>query len=160
MKNFNKTIKNAYMESAKDERFGDTEDELIELRRYIRSCKRIVIPNKNTKKVSAINEVLTKFNLPTAKHLCIHTNAADLSRTPAITKAFIALDICDCDMVIARGRLGVPGSGSLLVMMDKKGRILSAATSPSHILHGKAMEDAVRDEITQALLRLGFMVVK
>ncbi|BDZ68052.1 DUF3236 domain-containing protein [Methanobacterium ferruginis] len=158
--NIEKTIKNAYQESVRDERFGDTEDELIALRNHIRSCKRIVVPNKNTVKTSAINEVLTEFNLPSADHLCIHTNSADLSRTPAITKALLALDICDCDLVIARGRLGVPGSGSLLVIMDKKGRILSAATSPSHIVHGKEVEEAVKDEITQALLRIGFTVVE
>jgi len=157
---FEKTIKNAYQESVQDERFGDTDDELIALRNHIRSCKRIVVPNKNTVKTSAINEVLTKFNLPSADHLCIHTNSADLSRTPAITKALLALDICDCDLVIARGRLGVPGSGSLLVIMDKKGRILSAAISPSHVLHGKPVDEAVKDEITQALLRIGFMVVE
>lgn len=153
-------VKNAYQESIQDERFGDTEDELIALRNHIRSCKKIVVPNKNTVKTSAINEVLKKFNLPDAQHMCIHTNSADLSRTPAITKALLALDICDCDLVIARGRLGVPGSGSLLIIMDKKGRILSAALSPSHILHGKEVEDAVKDEITQALLRIGFSVVE
>ena len=54
----------------------------------------------------------------------------------------------------------MPGSGSLLVIMDNKGRVLSAATSPSHVLHGKKVEDAVKDEITQALLRIGFSVVK
>ena len=158
--NFDETVRNAYQESVQDERFGDTEDELIALRNHIRSCKRIVVPNKNTLKTSAINEVLTKFNLPSAEHMCIHTNSADLSRTPDITKALLALDICDCDLVIARGRLGVPGSGSLLVIMDKKGRILSAATSPSHILHGKKVQDAVKDEITEALLRIGFSVVE
>lgn len=157
---FNEIIQNAYQESIQDERFGDTEDELIALRNHIRSCKKIVVPNKNTIKTSAINEVLTKFNLPSAEHMCIHTNFADLSRTPAITKALLALDICNCDLVIARGRLGVPGSGLLLVIMDNKGRVLSAATSPSHVLHGKKVEDAVKDEITQALLRIGFSVVK
>ena len=107
---FNEIIQNAYQESIQDERFGDTEDELIALRNHIRSCKKIVVPNKNTIKTSAINEVLTKFNLPSAEHMCIHTNFADLSRTPAITKALLALDICNCDLVIARGRLGCQGS--------------------------------------------------
>ena len=158
--NFEETVGNAYQESVDDVRFGDTEDELIALRNHIRSCKKIVVPNKNTVKTSAINEVLTRFNLPSANHLCIHTNSADLSRTPAITKALMALDITDCDLVIARGRLGVPGSGSLLVIMDKKGRILTAATSPSHILHGKDVSEAVKDEITEALVRIGFLVVE
>lgn len=157
---FEKTIKNAYQESVQDERFGDTEEELISLRKHIRSCKTIVVPNRNMVKAKAINEVLIKFNLPSAKHLRIHTNSADLSRTPAITKALMALDIYDCDLVIARGRLGVPGSGSLLVIVDSKGRILSAATSPSHILHGLKVEDAVKDEVTNALVRIGFSVVK
>ncbi|WP_281774239.1 MULTISPECIES: DUF3236 domain-containing protein [Methanobacterium] len=157
---FENTVKNAYQESAEGKRRGDTEEELHSLQKHIRSARKIVVPNRNTVKTKVINEVLTRFNLPSAQHLYLPTNSADLSRTPAITKALMALDTDDCDLVIARGRLGVPGSGSLLVIMDKKGRILSAATSPSHILHGKTVEEAVRDEITHALLRIGFMVVE
>lgn len=67
----------------------------------------------------------------------------------------MALDIVDCDLVIARGRLGVPGSGSMLVIMDSKGRILSAALSPPHIIHKKSVEKAVKDEMTTALKRIG-----
>lgn len=157
---FEKTVKNAYHESAEGKRRGDTGEELYSLQKHIRSARKIVVPNRNTVKTKVINEVLTRFNLPSAQHLCLPTNSADLSRTPAINKALMALDTDDCDLVIARGRLGVPGSGSLLVIMDNKGRILSAATSPSHVLHGKTVEEAVRDEITHALLRIGFMVVE
>ncbi|MBM4241933.1 MAG: DUF3236 domain-containing protein [Euryarchaeota archaeon] len=157
---FEKIIKNAYHESVRGERRGDKEEELSSLQENIRSCRRIVVPNRNQVKTAAINEVLKKFNLPLAEQLRIHTNSADLTRTPALSKALMALDICECDLVIARGRLGVPGSGSMLVLVDGKGRLLSAATSPSHVLHGKKLEEAVKDEITHALERIGFSVVE
>ena len=157
---FHEIIKTAYGESVDGIRRGDKKEELEAIKDYISSSKKIIVPNHNYVKTEAINEVLKKYSLPLAEHLCIHTNAADLTRTPAITKALMALDICDCDLIIARGRLGVPGSGSLLVLMDNKGRILSAATSPSHVLHGKKLENAVRDEMNYALERIGFKVVK
>ena len=153
-------IRNAYNESVNGIRKGDKEEELKSLQKYIRSCKKIVIPNHNAIKTAVINEVLKKYDISLAEHLCIHTNSADLTRCPAISKAQLALDTCDCDLVIARGRLGVPGSGSMLVLMDHKGRILTSANSPSHVLHKKKLENAVEDELTQALERIGFEVVK
>ncbi len=104
----------------------------------------------------AINEVLAEFGLPAATHLLLPTACADLSRMPAVTKACMALDLSPSDLVIARGRLGVPGSGSMLVILDAKGRILSAALSPANCLHGKEVSDAVRDEMREALVRVGF----
>lgn len=157
---FEKIIKSAYEESVSGKRRGDKKDELETIQEYIRSCQKIVVPNHNHVKTEAINDVLKRYNLPLAEHLKINTNFADLTRIPAIYKAVLALDIYDCDLIIARGRLGVPGSGSLLVLMDKKGRILSAATSPSHVLHKKSLKDAVIDEMTIALERIGFKVLK
>jgi len=157
---FEKIIKSAYEESVSGKRRGDKKDELEAIQEYIRSCQKIVVPNHNHVKTEAINDVLKRYNLPLAEHLKVNTNYADLTRIPAIYKAVLALDICDCDLIIARGRLGVPGSGSLLVLMDKKGRILSAATSPSHVLHKKNLKDAVIDEMTIALERIGFKVLK
>ncbi|WP_319578793.1 DUF3236 domain-containing protein [uncultured Methanospirillum sp.] len=149
-------VENAYYESVTGVRTGDTKNECREIRRYIRDAEEIVIPNHNEEKVVAINEVLEEFGLSQAKHLQIHTDACDLSRMPAMTKAIMALDICSCDLVIARGRLGIPGSGSILVILDKKGRILTASLSPPHIVHGKPVSEAVRDEMTAALERIGF----
>jgi hypothetical protein len=157
---FEDIIGNAYEESLKDRRFGDKKEELKVIQNYIKSAKNIVTPTENEGKINAINKVLESFGLPNAKKVDIKTNAADLTRLPSISKAFMALDLCKCDLIIARGRLGVPGSGSLLVLMDKKGRILSAATSPSHTIHKKKVEDAVREEMTYALERIGFSVIE
>jgi len=149
-------IASAYIESAEDRRRGDREDEVKAVRDYIRGARRTVVPNWNREKVDVINEVLRSFNLTEAEHLQFNTNWADLTRMPAITKALMALDISGADLVIARGRLGVPGSGSLLVIMDSRGRILSAAMSPPHVIHKMGVQDAVRSEMIHALERIGF----
>lgn len=62
----------------------------------------------------------------------------------------MALDVCDADLIIARGRLGLPGSGSLLLFVDNKGRILTPWTS-SHAISQKTLEDAVYEEANEAL---------
>jgi hypothetical protein len=155
MTDLEESIKSAYNESANGTRKGDTFRELEEIKTYLLKSDKIVVPNWNEDKISAINEVLEEFGLCRASHLQFHTNCCDLTRMPVITKALMALDVSHCDIVIARGRLGVPGSGSMLVIIDKKGRILSAALSSAHILHEKTVNEAVRDEMTEALLRIG-----
>jgi len=150
-----KTTKNAYHESVTGIRKGDTPTELEEIRQYICTSKKIVVPNRTGEKITAINRVLCEFGLARAKHLHIDTDSCDVSRMPALTKARMALDVTDCDLVIARGRLGIPGSGSMLVIMDAKGRILSAALSPSHVVHGKPVTESVRNEMRTALERIG-----
>ncbi|QUH23150.1 DUF3236 domain-containing protein [Methanobacterium alkalithermotolerans] len=149
-------IKNAYQESADGIRKGDLIKEVVGIREYILNSKKIIVPNWNKAKLDVINQVLKEFGLRKAKHLEFHTSSCDLTRMPAINKAIMALDIAPCDLVIARGRLGVPGSGSMLVIIDNKGRLLSAAISPPHIIHGKTIKDAVYYEMTLALERLGF----
>lgn len=150
-------IQNAYLESVNGVRRGDTGEEVEEIREYIRRSRVIVVPNCSGEKFSAINEVLVAFGLPMAEHLSFHTDACDLSRMPALTKGLMALDLTSAALVIARGRLGVPGSGSMLVILDQKGRILSASLSPPHIIHGNSVRDAVIGELTLALQRLGFV---
>jgi hypothetical protein len=152
---FKEYIHNAYMESYDNTRRGDKLEEIEAIQEYIRSAKKIVIPNWNDTKVKIINEVLSEFNLKKAEHLEFPTNPADFSRIPALTKAQMALDLCDCDLIIARGRLGIPGSGSLMLFLDSKGRILTGSCSPSHVVHGKSLEDAIYDEITDCLERIG-----
>jgi hypothetical protein len=149
-------IKNAYIESLDGNRRGDKLEELEAIRKYIQSAKKIIIPNWNQVKVNAINEVLKEYNISKAEHFQFHTNSSDLSRIPALFKAQLALDLCECDLVIARGRLGVPGSGSLMVILDFKGRILTGTASPSHLVHGKDLNKAVKDEIIDCLERIGF----
>jgi hypothetical protein len=153
---FEEMIKNAVEQSQNNCRLGDTLEEVNEIQNYIKNAKKIYIPNKNGIKVEVLNKVLKEYNLPTAKLLQINTNAADSSRSPAFAKAIMALDMCECDLIIARGRLGLPGSGSLLLFIDNKGRILTCGTSPSHAISQKPLEDAVYEEANEALQKIGF----
>lgn len=153
---FEKMIQNAFEESLNDSRFGDTLEEIQEIQNYIKNAKKVYIPNKNGIKVEVLNKVLEEYNLPQAEILQLNTNTADTSRIPALAKAYIALDQSDADLIIARGRLGIPGSGSLLIFIDNKGRILTCGTSPSHIIHKKTIEEAVYNEACEALEKIGF----
>lgn len=157
---FEKMIQNAFEESRNDCRFGDTLDEIAEIQEYIRNAEKIYVPNKNGIKVEVLNEVLKSYGLPEAKILQIDTNTADTSRIPALAKAYMALDQTDADLIIARGRLGIPGSGSLLIFIDNKGRILTAGTSPSHVIHKKSIEEAVYEEACEALEKIGFKKIE
>ncbi|WP_346661937.1 FeGP cofactor biosynthesis guanylyltransferase HcgB family protein [uncultured Methanobrevibacter sp.] len=112
---FEKMIRNAFEESRDDRRFGDTLDEIKEIQDYMKNAEKICIPNKNGIKVEVLNRVLSEYGLPQAEMLQIDTNTADTSRIPALAKAYMALDQSDADLIIARGRLGIPGSGSLLI---------------------------------------------
>ena len=157
---FEKMIRNAFEESRNNTRLGDTAEEINELQEYIRNAEKVYIPNKNGIKVEVLNKVLKSYGLPQAKILQINTNTADTSRIPALAKAYMALDQSDADLIIARGRLGIPGSGSLLIFIDNKGRILTAGTSPSHLIHKKTIEQAVYEEACEALEKIGFEKVE
>ncbi len=153
---FEDMIKSAFEESRNNCRFGDTLEEIKEIQDYIKNAEKIYVPNKNGIKVEVLNEVLEEYNLPKAEILQINTNTADTSRIPALAKAYMALDQSDADLIIARGRLGIPGSGSLLIFIDHKGRILTCGTSPSHLIHGNSLEQAVYEEACEALEKIGF----
>lgn len=153
---FEKMIQNAFEESRNNCRFGDTLEEINEIQNYIKNAQKIYVPNKNGIKVEVLNEVLEEYDLPHAEILQINTNTADTSRIPALAKAYMALDQSDADLIIARGRLGIPGSGSLLIFIDNKGRILTCGTSPSHLIHQKSLEEAVYNEACEALEKIGF----
>lgn len=151
-----KKISCAYEESALGTRKGDSKAEVLEIQSFIRNAKTIIVPNWNEEKLHAINHTLKIFGIRAAVHLQFYTNCCDVSRMPALTKAEMALDMSEGDLIIARGRLGVPGSGSMLIIMDKKGRILSAALSPPHVIHNKTVGEAVQHELIHALERIGF----
>ena len=153
---FERIIRNAFEESRNNCRFGDTIEEITEIQNYIKNAERICIPNKNGIKVEVLNQVLSEYGLPQADILQINTNTADTSRIPALAKAYMALDQSDADLIISRGRLGIPGSGSLLIFIDNKGRILTCGTSPSHLIHQKSLEEAVYSEACEALEKIGF----
>ena len=150
---FEESIKKASIQSYEGTRKGDTIEEIEAIQDYIRNAK-IVIPNKNGIKVEVINKVLSRFNIPPAEYLHVNTNFADFSRMPAVAKAMIAVDQSDADLVIARGRLGVPGSGSFLVFMDYKSRILTAGSSPSHAIHQQPLESRIQRGWIKGLIRI------
>jgi hypothetical protein len=152
---FEEIIKTAYKESFNGMRKGDKEEEILAIQKYIVEAKQIRVANKKNIKPKVINKCLKNFGIGEAKHLKIDTDPADLSRTPAITKCLMAVDQSAADLIVARGRLGIPGSGSMLVLMDNKGRILTAGFSPSHIIHKKPLEEAVYNETKMALERIG-----
>ena len=153
---FERMIKNAFEQSENNCRLGDTPEEIAEIQDYIKNADMICIPNKDGIKVEVLNEVLKEYGLSEAQILQVNTNTADTSRIPALAKAYIALDQSDADLIIARGRLGIPGSGSMLVFIDNKGRILTAGMSPSHVIHKKTIEEAVYREACEALEKIGF----
>ena len=142
---FEEMIKKALDESRNNCRLGDTLEEVREIQNYIKNAEKIYIPNKNGIKVDVLNKVLREYNLPSAKILQINTNEADSNRSPAFAKAIMALDVCDADLIIARG-----------LFVDNKGRILTCGTSPSHAISQKTLEDAVYEEANEALQKIGF----
>ena len=161
MEDFNSlesSVKNAYLESVGGNRRGDKEEELEVIKKIILSAKNIVVATNNPKKFKVIRDILLKIldekNVNILK-IEIPTEVSDLTRMPALNKGLIAVDTTDADIVIARGRLGVPGSGSMLLIMDNKGRILTASLSPSSIIHKENIEDAIKNELISALKRIG-----
>lgn len=152
---FENIIKEATLESENGTRKGDKKEEIIAIQEYIKNAQNIVVPNKNGIKVEALNTILTEYGVKKAKILKINTNFADYTRFPTLSKALCALDQTNADLIIARGRLGIPGSGSILLFIDNKGRILTAGMSPSHIIHQKTLTQAVKDETKDALEKIG-----
>ncbi len=151
------SIKNAYLESVNGNRRGDKKQELEVIKKIILDAKNIVVATNNPKKFKVIKDIL--LNILDEKNVNISrieipTEVSDLTRMPALNKGLIAVDTTDADIVIARGRLGVPGSGSMLLIMDNKGRILTASLSPSSIIHKKNIEDTIKDELISALKRI------
>ncbi|AEF96899.1 DUF3236 domain-containing protein [Methanotorris igneus] len=148
-------IKKAYTQSIKNKRRGDEEEEVEAIKRIILNAKKIIIATNNQKKFKVISDILSRVVNAKIEMLNINTNCADLTRMPAVSKGLIAVDTEEADVVIARGRLGVPGSGSMLVIMDGKGRILSASLSPSSVVHKEDIETRIKKEIIDALKRVG-----
>ncbi|WP_456472827.1 FeGP cofactor biosynthesis guanylyltransferase HcgB family protein [Methanocaldococcus sp.] len=148
-------IKRAYIESLENRREGDKKEEVEAIKKKIREAKKIVVATNNEKKFKVIRDIILKVSNAEIKMIDLDTKIADLTRMPAITKALMALDVEDADICIARGRLGVPGSGSMLVILDNKGRILTAALSESSVIHKEDLEERIKKELIYALKRVG-----
>ncbi|NPA62534.1 MAG: DUF3236 domain-containing protein [Methanococci archaeon] len=153
-------IKRAYLESLDGRRFGDKKEEVEKIREKILSAKKIVVATNNQKKFNIIRDIISKICDANIIMVDMDTRFADLTRVPALNKGLMALDTETADLVIARGRLGVPGSGSMLVILDEKGRILTASLSPSSVVHGESIENRIKKEIIEALSRVGINLEK
>jgi len=144
----------AVRESSEGRRRGDREEEVRAIRERLRSA-RIAVVTSNREKLEAVNEVLSAFGLPEAEMHKVPTEMADATPCPALFKALLGVQTSDADVVIARGRLGAPGSGAMTVFVDDRCRILTAALSPPHVLHGLPVREAMKREVRRALERLG-----
>ncbi|AAB98479.1 conserved hypothetical protein [Methanocaldococcus jannaschii DSM 2661] len=151
-------IKKAFIESINNIRRGDKEEELKKIQEKIVNAKKIVVATNNQKKFKVIRDIMLRVCNAEIKMLDIDTRFADLTRMPALTKGLIALDIEKADLYIARGRLGAPGSGSMLVILDEKGRVLTASLSPSSVIHKEDIEERIKKELIEALSRIGISI--
>ncbi|AAM01235.1 DUF3236 domain-containing protein [Methanopyrus kandleri] len=149
------TLLKAWWESWEGTRRGDEEREVEGLREYLTSADRLAVVTGNEDKLRAVNKVLRRFGLPEAEMIRVPTEMADATPCPAIFKAIMGVQVSDADVVIARGRLGVPGSGAMTVFMDARCRLLTAALSPPHVLHEMSVKEAMEREAEEALRRLG-----
>ena len=155
------SIRRAYIESYNGTRKGDKKEEVELIKQTILNAKNIVVATNNPKKFKVVKDILLEIldkeknkNIVVSK-IDIPTEVSDLTRMPALNKGLIAVDTSNADIIIARGRFGVPGSGSMLLIMDNKGRILTGSLSPSSIIHKKSIEDTVKSELIDALKRIG-----
>ncbi|BAP61838.1 DUF3236 domain-containing protein [Methanococcus maripaludis] len=158
--NIENTIKSAYEESLNNARFGDKIEEIDAIQSTIKSAKNVTVATSNEKKFKVVSDIISRITDANISMLEIPTNSADLTRMPALNKGLIAVDSSDADLIITRGRLGIPGSGSLLLIMDKKGRILTGSVSPSSIIHKNPIDKTVELELIVALERIGIVVKK
>ncbi|AVB76720.1 DUF3236 domain-containing protein [Methanococcus maripaludis] len=158
--NIKNTIKSAYEESITNTRFGDKIEEIDAIQSTIKSAKNVTVATSNEKKFKVVSDIISRITDANISMLELPTNSADLTRMPALNKGLIAVDSSDADLIITRGRLGIPGSGSLLLIMDRKGRILTGSVSPSSIIHKNPIDKTVELELIVALERIGIVVKK
>ncbi|WP_456436085.1 FeGP cofactor biosynthesis guanylyltransferase HcgB family protein [Methanopyrus sp.] len=149
------TLLKAWQESWEGTRRGDEKREVERLREYLTSADRLAVVTGNENKLRAVNRVLRRFGLSEAEMVRVPTEMADATLCPAIFKAIMGVQASNADVVIARGRLGVPGSGAMTVFMDARCRLLTAALSPPHVIHEMSVEEAMEREVEEALRRLG-----
>ncbi|MEO2069157.1 MAG: FeGP cofactor biosynthesis guanylyltransferase HcgB family protein [Desulfurobacteriaceae bacterium] len=150
-----KVFRKAISESLEGKRKGDKPSETALIRESIRKGK-LGIVSSNSVKFNLMKNTISTFGINKVKWVKIPTENFDLTDIPALFKALAGRNVEDCDFFLARGRLGVPGSGALTVLIDKLGRILSAVTSPPHHLHCLSLETAVILDTIRVLRRIGF----
>ena len=147
-------FREAYLQSLSGERRGDRPEEVEYLRRYLKGSKWGVITD-NPLKFSLFKNTLSLFGIDNVVQLNVPTDAFDLLQMPALGKALAGRNISDCDLILSRGRLGLPGSGALTVLVNSCGDVVSAVTSPPHVVHRLSLETAVFLDTFRLLRRIG-----
>ena len=148
------SFKEAYLQSLSGERKGDRPEEVEYLRRYLKSSKWGVVTD-NPLKFRIFKNTLSLFGIDRVVQLNLPTDAFDLLQVPALGKALAGRSVSDCDLILSRGRLGLPGSGALTVLVNSCGDVVSAVTSPPHVVHRLSLETAVFLDTFRLLKRLG-----
>ncbi len=146
----------AFEQSLENKRRGDLPEETAYLAKLVKNS-RIALISGNAEKVEIFKNTLRLFGIEkTAEVILKNSSQFDLCDTPAIAKAIAGKNLYQkADLYLARGRLGLPGSGALTVLINKSGQILSAVTSPPHHLGNYPLETAVFVDTFNLLLRLG-----
>jgi hypothetical protein len=147
-------FKNAYLESLTGNRKGDKPEETEKIVELLKKGT-LGIATNNYKKFLIAKKVAQSFGIKNVQQITIPTNCFDLTPIPALSKATAGSFISDCDFLLARGRLGAPGSGALTVLIHKSGAIVSAVTSPPSHIHKLPLEQSLIADLTTLFRRLG-----
>ncbi len=147
-------LRRAYLESLSGERKGDRAEE-VELLSQVAFNSRWGIVTDNARKFTIIRNTLSLFGIENVEQIVLPTSTFDLLQIPALFKALAGKRVSSCDVFLARGRVGLPGSGALTVAVNREGDIISAVTSPPHPLHGLSLEAALFLDTFRLLQRMG-----
>ncbi|OMH39957.1 FeGP cofactor biosynthesis guanylyltransferase HcgB family protein [Desulfurobacterium indicum] len=151
-------FKMAFQESLNGVRKGDKPEETAAIKKSILKGKFGVVTN-NFKKFSVFRNILAMFGIKNVSQIDVNTNCFDFEQIPSLAKALSGRYFKSCDFYIARGRLGLPGSGAFTVIVDVYGNVVSGVSSPSHHLHKFSLETALFFDIFRLLRRLGISPV-
>ncbi|WP_456397434.1 FeGP cofactor biosynthesis guanylyltransferase HcgB family protein [Desulfurobacterium sp.] len=151
-------FKVAFQESLNGVRKGDKPEETAAIRESILKGKFGVVTN-NSKKFSVFKNTLAMFGIKNVVQVDVNTNCFDFDQIPSLAKALSGRYFESCDFYIARGRLGLPGSGAFTVIVDVYGNVASAVSSPPHHIHKFSLETALFFDVFRLLKRLGISPV-
>jgi|GEM_PF-240921 hypothetical protein len=153
LRNHNTFVK-GYLASLRGKRKGDKPVETEIIRdKIVRSSIGIVTANE--KKYMIISSILRTFGIRKVVPVKLSTDSFDLTDIPALMKAIAGSKISECEFFLARGRLGIPGTGALTVLIHRDGSIVSAVTSPPSHIHRLSLEEAVVFDVVSLFRRIG-----
>lgn len=151
-------FKKAFQESLNGVRKGDKPEETAAIREAILKGKFGVVTD-NPEKFSVFRNTLAMFGIKNVVQVDVDTNCFDLEQMPSLAKALAGRYFRSCDFYIARGRLGLPGSGAFTVIVDVYGNVVSGVSSPPHHLHKFSLKTALFFDVFRLLRRLGISPV-